>query len=114
MSDQDILRLVEQALDRKNPREWYWALMDYGTFLATQYENPNRKSARYRKQSKFEGSKRQLRGAIIKLFLSQPSLAFQRIVSEVGKDANIVRECVQSLEREAFLKRRGGRYVLMK
>ena len=34
VGDREILPLVEQTLDHHNPREWYWALFDYGTHLA--------------------------------------------------------------------------------
>lgn len=70
VSDSEILPLIEQTLDRKNPREWYWAIMDYGVFLKKQFKNPSRASAHHTKQSKFEGSNRQLRGKILKLLLS--------------------------------------------
>lgn len=36
VSDTDILKLVEHTLDTKNPRQWYWALMDYGSYLKSQ------------------------------------------------------------------------------
>jgi A/G-specific adenine glycosylase len=45
VTDQEILPLVERALDREQPRVWYWALMDLGTELKKQMPNPNRKSA---------------------------------------------------------------------
>ncbi len=32
--DSLIIPLVEKTMDRENPREWYYALMDYGTRLA--------------------------------------------------------------------------------
>ncbi len=48
------------------PREWYAALMDYGSFLKSQHPNPSRRSKHYTTQSKFEGSLRQVRGAILK------------------------------------------------
>lgn len=68
--DSQILPHVEKALDKKNPREWYYAVMDYGSHLAKTVENPNRKSKHYTKQPKFEGSDRQIRGKFLKLFLS--------------------------------------------
>jgi A/G-specific adenine glycosylase len=58
--DEDILELVKETLDKKNPREWYWALMDYGSFLGRTLNikgkkyNPNTQSKHYTKQSKFE------------------------------------------------------------
>lgn len=66
VSDSEILGLVERTLDIENPREWYWALMDYGSFLKKEYRNINKKSKHYTKQSKFNGSDRQIRGAIIR------------------------------------------------
>lgn len=66
VSDKEILALVAQTLDANNPRDWYYALMDYGADLKKKVGNPNRKSRHYTKQSKFEGSARQARGAIIR------------------------------------------------
>ncbi|MCR4326933.1 MAG: A/G-specific adenine glycosylase [Candidatus Roizmanbacteria bacterium] len=69
--DAAILPLLEKTIDRENPREWYWALMDYGTYLKQQGIH-NRSSAHYSKQSKFEGSLRQVRGHIMSYLLNQP------------------------------------------
>lgn len=55
-------------------REWYWALMDYGTYLASIVENPNQRSKHYVKQSKFEGSDRQVRGALLRDYLQKGSV----------------------------------------
>jgi len=71
ISDAEILPYVEKTLDKNNPREWYWALMDYGAYLAKQIENPNKKSKQYSKQKKFEGSVREVRGGILKLLLKK-------------------------------------------
>lgn len=64
--DAEILTLVEKTLARENPREWYWALMDYGSFLKKEHKGLNSKSKHYTKQSKFQGSDRQIRGAIVR------------------------------------------------
>ncbi|MFP4362969.1 MAG: A/G-specific adenine glycosylase [Spirochaetia bacterium] len=70
--DKEILPLIEQTKDYKDPKNWYYALMDYGAFLKSTVTNPNRKSAHYTKQKRFEGSDRQIRGAILR-YLSQHS-----------------------------------------
>ncbi|MEW6611038.1 MAG: hypothetical protein AB1352_05485 [Patescibacteria group bacterium] len=71
VSDQKILVLVDQTLDKKNPREWYWALMDYGAMLGRKVSgNPNKRSSNYCIQTKFEGSRRQMRGNVIRLLLT--------------------------------------------
>ncbi len=51
---------------RMSPREWYNALMDYGAMLKSTVGNPNIHSAHYAKQSRFKGSRRELRGAILR------------------------------------------------
>lgn len=74
--DSDILPIVQKCLQKIEKtksisyREWYWALMDYGTYLATYISNPNRQSRHYAIQSKFEGSDRQVRGRLLRGYLS--------------------------------------------
>jgi A/G-specific adenine glycosylase len=65
--DKEIYPLVAASVDQENPREWYYALMDYGVMLKKQMKNPSRKSAHHAVQSKFEGSDRQIRGAILRI-----------------------------------------------
>ncbi|MGI5940524.1 MAG: A/G-specific adenine glycosylase [Thermoleophilia bacterium] len=67
--DADILPLVEATLDRKDPRTWYYALMDYGAWLKKIGVNPSRASKHHSRQTPFAGSRRQLRSQIIRLFL---------------------------------------------
>lgn len=79
VTDVEILRLVECALPLKNPREWYAALMDYGTYLKKQYGNLTKKSKHYTKQSKFKGSDRQIRGAILRTLVGKSSMTKPRL-----------------------------------
>ena len=71
--DRDIMPLIEKTLDSTNPREWYFALMDYGTFLKSKNSNPSRRSFHHIKQSPFKGSHRQLRALILKIITNAPS-----------------------------------------
>lgn len=64
--DRDILDLVAKTLPDE-PRTWYWALMDYGNHLKQTIGNLNTSSKHYVKQSRFEGSGRQIRGHILRL-----------------------------------------------
>lgn len=75
VDDRDILPLVETTLDTSNPREWYWALMDYGVYLKKRYKNPSRRSKHYASQTRFEGSLRQLRARILREILSAGELS---------------------------------------
>lgn len=47
-------------------RTWYWALMDYGSYLKSTAGNVSRASKHYVRQSTFQGSKRQLRGRVLR------------------------------------------------
>lgn len=66
VSDKDILKLVELTLPKENIREWYYALMDYGSSLKREFGSNNKRSKSYAKQSTFAGSDRQIRGAIVR------------------------------------------------
>jgi A/G-specific adenine glycosylase len=46
--------------------------MDYGTYLKQTIGNATRASRHYRPQSRFEGSRRQVRGKIIRLLATGP------------------------------------------
>lgn len=65
VSDAQIMQVLSETLDREKPREFYWALMDYGTWLKRQGNGQLVRSKTYKKQSLFEGSQRQLRGRIL-------------------------------------------------
>jgi A/G-specific adenine glycosylase len=71
VSDADIQPIIEATLDKEHPREFYWALMDYGAYLKSQQVGSIRASKHYKRQSKLEGSVRQVRGQIIKLLIEQ-------------------------------------------
>ncbi len=71
VEDGDIIAVINDIGEVDNPREWYSALMDYGTTLPKVIKkNPNQRSKHYAKQAKFEGSDRQIRGTILDILLT--------------------------------------------
>lgn len=66
ITDEEIVRLIERTLDYNNPREWYYALMDYGAYIKKKVGNQNVRSKHYSTQPAFRGSDREIRGAIIR------------------------------------------------
>ncbi len=113
VSDEMIMPYVVAALDKKNSREWYWALMDYGAMLAKTTENPNRRSKHYAKQKKFEGSMRQIRGAIVRVLLSTPSVTVQGLVRTTRYDALCITQALEALCKEKLVIKIRGRYMLV-
>lgn len=109
--DKEFVSLVQETLDKKNPREWYWALMDYGTWLAKIVSNPNRRSKHYVKQSTFAGSNRQLRGKILKELL-QKSYGIKDLAEKVKEDESRLQGIITQLMGEGFVKEERGEYMI--
>ncbi len=72
VGDKDLLPLVEASAHGVDSRTWYWALMDYGTHLKQNVGNAAQASSDYTKQSAFEGSRRQLRGRLLRVLADGP------------------------------------------
>lgn len=98
IADAQLLPMVHEAAVGQDARTWHWALMDYGAHLKQSGVKLNAKSAHYTKQSKFEGSLRQMRGEIlrqlrggkqpsgdVRLFAALKSLANDGLIVRVGK-----------------------------
>lgn len=130
VTDAELERCIQETLDRAHPREWYWALMDYGAALGRAAAktgsaragsvNPNRRSAHYRKQSAFRGSDRELRGRILRYLLSERAkdtgiggsgIDAGRLAAAVGipvggsdeAESDTLRRVLAQLAREGFI-----------
>jgi A/G-specific adenine glycosylase len=106
VSDREILPLVEETLDVKQPRKWYSALMDYGGALKKEYLNPGRRSAHHQIQVPFKGSNRQIRGAIIQFVVERKQCSQQELIETLPFDSNSVKRNINQLKREGFLIKR--------
>ena len=107
IDDRTIIPLVERTLDRENPREWYYALMDYGAMLKNKVPNPNRRSTSYTKQSRFEGSDRQIRGLILKSILENGQISEKELMIYVKRDPERIRRALKQMVDEGFIKQDG-------
>jgi A/G-specific adenine glycosylase len=112
VSDREIMPVVERSLDRDDPRNWYYALMDYGTMLKKQGEKGHRRSTAYRRQSRFDGSDRQVRGKILRLLVSGNSLSGLEICESIDAPEEQVLKNLLDLRREGFLRESGQKYTL--
>ena len=112
IADAEICPLIGQMLDRSNPREWYYALMDYGVMLKKKHSNPSRRSAHHKKQTPFKGSNRQLRGAILRLIRTQPRITEAQLVELLHADPGTVQVNLVKLEEEGFFKRKGDAFCV--
>lgn len=110
--DAHILPLVAETLDHRNPRVWYYALMDYGAALKKRYGNPNIKSAHYQRQGPFEGSNRQIRGAILKALLRRGRISQRELLANSRFTPQAVMRNLEKLQKEGIIVKKGN-YVFI-
>lgn len=115
VADADILPLVEKTLDRDDPREWFYALMDYGVWVKKTFGNPGRRSKHHPVQSPFAGSRRELRAQALRALLAlAPSGGDPAMVRDLlpapRRDLAEVRSVLDDLVSEGFLEKEAGVY----
>jgi A/G-specific adenine glycosylase len=107
--DREIVPILERTLDRDRPREFYYALMDYGSILKGRAGNPNTRSASYSRQSPFQGSDRQVRGIILRHLLGHRETSEDELGDQVHVQPGRLELILRGLEKEGFIERTGGR-----
>ncbi|MFZ2950247.1 MAG: A/G-specific adenine glycosylase [Desulfuromonadaceae bacterium] len=108
--DSEIVPLVAATLDRDNPRQWYYALMDYGVMLKQTLPNPGRRSRHHTQQSRFEGSNRQLRSRLLREIMAKPGITPEKLLAILAAEQETVERNLEALQREGFLVKRGSGY----
>ncbi len=107
ISDTQIMKKVEATFKKDTPREWMYALMDYGSHLRSEGVKITSKSKHYTKQSTFKGSKREVRGKILEILLHEPKLKVeileQKIADELPNNENNTLHIIRDLSTENFL-----------
>ncbi len=84
ISDSELQSIAEQCMPKGSSREWHNALMDYGALLLNASITGIKPKT---KQSKFEGSDRQIRAKILRSLLKSPLPLF-----ELQRDVNVDEE----------------------
>lgn len=114
ISDADIEPWVIITLYKKNPRVWYSALMDYGSYLKKQLKNINERSKAYKKQPPFKGSDREIRGKVLEALLQHKSLSGTEIEHTICSDKKRLYRLLSDLSREGFIQEKDQRYSVKK
>lgn len=114
--DKDILKHIEKTMPKRNIRDWFYALMDYGAIALKDIPNPNRKSKGYSKQSRFHGSRRFARAKLLALMLESRRMRRDTIKGFFKNTPELrqfdVDEIIQSLEKDGFIRRAGASWVI--
>lgn len=112
VADADLIPVATLAANGQDPRQWHWALMDYGTHLKRTGVRNNSRSKHYAKQSKFEGSLRQLRGAILRELHRGLTSVTALENGDVcrGRTSTELKEALAGLERDGLIKQEKGKW----
>lgn len=119
VSDAQLAPLIEACIPPDGARTWYAALMDYGSHLKKVVTNPSQRSRSYAKQSRFNGSNRQIRGAILRALSVQQYTRSQLqacVETDLGRtlDTQLFSQIVSTLQTEQLIhqSKQHGRFSL--
>lgn len=104
--------LIEQTMYKENPRQWYWALMDYGFYIKKTEGNFNRLSKMHTTQSKFEGSNRQKRAQFLRFLLQFGPHSAIDISQKLGIDNSLTLELLQTLLKDSLVREENGVFLI--
>jgi A/G-specific adenine glycosylase len=105
ISAHDLEHVAMQVLPRRRSRDWHYALMDYSSLVL-----PRRLPAvpPTSKQSRFEGSLRQIRGEIVRRLTTKKSVRISTIARLLSRDDSDVLAAALALSRENVITIRGN------
>jgi A/G-specific adenine glycosylase len=103
VSDKEILEKVAETMCRRDPRTWFYALMDLGVALKKHTKGINKRSKHHVKQSKFQGSHRQVRAAVLKLVVSRDKIQRDDLFEFLVYDRTKVEKALLDLESEGLI-----------
>lgn len=115
VTDSELLAVLKKYIAhdtraQENPREFYYAMMDYGAYLKKTVGNLNKQSKSYARQSRFEGSRRQLRAGILRYVLHNGPVSEARIVEQSHRETELVRELLCELVKEGSITKNKNTY----
>lgn len=112
VSDTEILDVLIDVFPKGRAREWYAALMDYGSYLKRNGVRINSQAKGYAKQSPFKGSLREVRGAILRRLL-EGDTSKAALIRALGKERkDQVETALVALVAEGVVTKLGTRFSL--
>ncbi len=115
ISDTEILPIAQRAVWKKNPREWHYALFNYGATVLKD-KKINKRSKHYTKQSRFEGSSRSFRTKVMRFLLDQQNQTattsrIKRFLKEAQSPYD-TEKILTSLKKDGLIKKKRNSYSL--
>jgi A/G-specific adenine glycosylase len=117
--DSQIMDIAREAVRSDNPREWHYALFDYGAMVLRD-SKINRRSSHYSKQSAFDGSFRSFRTKAVRHLLTRPGNVISQaelnlfLAGHLAADDHpyAPQEVIDALVKDGLLKTIGDTYSL--
>jgi A/G-specific adenine glycosylase len=115
VTDRALAPIIDRTLYLKDPRSWFYALMDLGAFMKRHVKGVNQRSAHYSRQSPFKGSHRQARAAVLKIVTEQgvvPVALIEKSLEVLGVHCSTerIKVVLEELCDEGFMVRERNRY----
>ncbi len=113
VSDTELLEMVRITLPSSDWRGWYSALMDYGAWLKSKGKNQNSKVKNATKQSRFKGSNREVRGAIMRVLAEKGSVSENEksLLEKFSRERLVT--ALLSMVNDSIVSKRARTYVLV-
>jgi A/G-specific adenine glycosylase len=112
VTDAELQPFIEATLDKEHPREFYWALMDYGSWLKQHGAGSIVQSHHYKKQSPLKGSIREVRGHLLRA-LTDHAMTLPELRSMVGADDRFP-AALEGLQRDGLVQQTDERFHIAK
>jgi A/G-specific adenine glycosylase len=107
--DKELFRIAERLLPKGRSREWHNALMDYGATVLTSRKSGIRPKTT---QTRFEGSRRQVRGRLLKLLIDKGTLDEKALDTAFTGSTHGWRDVAKELVEEGLIEKEKGRLRL--
>jgi A/G-specific adenine glycosylase len=112
VTDKELHALLADVNERVRARgigarTWNYALLDYGASLKKTRPNPGRRSKHHKRQSPYEGSRRQKRARLLEAVLAEPHRTTEALAHALGYGPELTEGILSDLAAEGFLRRAG-------
>ncbi len=110
ISDKELKAIAEKVLPKGRSRDWHNALMDYGTTILTARKSGIKSKG---KQSKFKGSRREIRARILKHILDKKTITKKQAEKFFPETTHKIDEILEELMKEELItKTKENKYTI--
>jgi A/G-specific adenine glycosylase len=110
--DREILAVIDETLYRKDPRTWFYALMDCGVELKKYRKKVHHRSKHHAPQSRFEGSLRQVRAAVLTLITQRSPIKETTLKRSLPYENERIEQVLSALASDGFIEKSARGYEI--